>query len=152
MFDVNSFLEQSYTEANSTQLVPIDEGEYIGVIEKYVGREWKKKDDPSVHGIALDITWAIDSPELKAKLGRDKITCRQGIMLDMDEAGQLDFGKGKNVSLGKLREATGLNVPGQPFSFSQFVGKMAKISVKNRMDPNDAEKIYSEVKAVAKLA
>lgn len=148
MFDPSQFLEQQTSEANDTKLVPIPVGEYTAIVEKVEARQWRKKDDPSVSGVALDNIWEIDDAALKQLLGRDKITVKQGIMLDLTETGGLDMGKGKNVALGKLREAVGLNTPGMPFAPSMLVGRAAKIRVEHRID---GENIYSEVKAVTKL-
>ena len=85
---------------------------------------------------------------MKELLGRDKVTVRQGIMLDITDSGGLDMGKGRNIGLGRLREAIGLNTPGQPFSFSMVAGRVAKVNVSHRID---GENIYAEVKGVAKL-
>ncbi|UOF77844.1 hypothetical protein [Bacteriophage sp.] len=151
-FDPSSFLHATTTESNDTQLVPVPEGEYIAIAEKVDMRQWKKKDDPSATGLALDITWNIDDAGVKAALGREKVTVRQGIMLDVTDDGTgLDMGKGKNVGLGKLREALDLNQPGRPFAPSMIEGRMCKVQVKHRLDPQDAEKIYSEVKANARV-
>lgn len=149
MFSPEQFLDMQTTEANDTKLVPVPVGEYVAVIDEVKARSWKKKDDPSVGGLALDIVWAIDDEGVKSLLGRDKVTVKQGIMLDLTESGGLDMGKGKNVNLGKLREATGLNVPGQPFAASMLGGRLAKIRVEHRVD---GDTIYSDVKAVTKLA
>ena len=59
------------------------------------------------------------------------------------------MGKGQNVGLGRLREAVGLNSPGQPFAFSMLTGRVAKVVVKHRIHE---DKIFAEVKAVAKMA
>lgn len=150
-FDVESFLNQTTTEANSTKLEPVPEGEYVGIISKVSARQWQNKTDPSKSGVTLDVTWDVDDGALKEKLGRDKITVRQGVMLDLSDTGGLDTGKGKNVGLGRLREAVGLNDPGRPFAFAMLTGKPAKIAVKHRIDPNDAEKVYDEVRGVAKI-
>ena len=149
MFSPEQFLDMQTTEANDTKLIPVPVGEYVAVIDEVKARSWKKKDDPSVGGLALDIVWAIDDEGVKSLLGRDKVTVKQGIMLDLTESGGLDMGKGKNVNLGKLREATGLNVPGQPFAASMLGGRLAKIRVEHRVD---GDTIYSDVKAVTKLA
>lgn len=149
MFDPNSFLDMTTTEANDTKLVPVPAGEYIALVDEVKARQWKKRDDPSVGGLALDVKWSIDDAAVKELLGRDKVTVEQGIMLDMTEAGGLDMGKGKNVALGKLRDAVGLNVPGQPFSPNMLVGRMAKIRVEHDVN---GDQIYARVKATTKLA
>lgn len=147
MFDPQSFLDMQITESNDTVSTPVPVGEYIAMIEKAELRTWTKKDDPSVSGLALDLIWNIDDPAVKEALGRDKVTCKQGLMLDLTESGALDMGKGKNVGLGRLREAVDLNTPGQPFAFSMLPGRMAKVVVSHRIY-ND--QIFAEVKSVVK--
>lgn len=148
MFSPEQFLDMQTTEANDTKLVPVPAGEYIAMIDEVKARTWKKRDDPSVGGIALDVTWLVDDEGVKALLGRDKVTVKQGLMLDLTESGGLDMGKGKNVGLGKLREAVGLNVPGQPFAPSMLTGRPARIKVEHRVD---GDQIFADVKAVTKL-
>ena len=152
MFDPNTFMDMTVQDANSTVSVPVPAGEYIAFIETVAARQWNSKDDPSKAGMALDVTWNIDDQNVKQLLERDKVTVKQGIMLDVTEHGGLDMGKGKNVGLGRLREAVGLNNPGQPFGFKMLEGRPAKIVVSHRPDPKQPEVIYAEVKAVAKLA
>jgi len=152
MFDAEQFLDQSTDQSNDTVLIPVPVGEYTAVIEKVTARQWVAKDDPTKTGVTLDITWEIDSPEVRELLGREKVTVRQGIMLDLTETGNLDMGKGRNVGLGRLREAVDLNIPGQPFSFNQLPGRVARVSTGQRADKNDPTVLYSEVKSVAKLS
>jgi hypothetical protein len=149
MFDPNTFLEMTVEESNSTTSTPVPAGEYLALVEKVEARPWTKKDDPSVSGMALDITWNIDDANVKALLERDKVTAKQGVMLDLSDSGGLDMGKGKNVGLGKLRQAMDLNEPGRPFSFKMLEGRMARVTVSHRINPKDAEQIFAEVKAVA---
>lgn len=148
MFSPDQFLDMQVTESNDTKLVPIPVGEYIAVVSEVKARPWTSKSDPSKSGIALDVQWDIDDAGVKQLLGRDKVTVKQGVMLDMTESGGLDMGKGKNVGLGRLREACGLNQPGQPFSATMLTGRVAKVKVEHRVD---GENIYSEVKQVAKM-
>lgn len=147
-FDPDSFLSSTTTESNDTKLVPVPEGEFVGIIEDVKARPWAKKDDPSVAGIALDVIWLIDDADVKSQLGRDKVTCKQGIMLELNENGKLDTGKGKNVGVGRLREATGLNRPGEPFGFPMLVGLAARVKVSHRIAGED---IFAEIKAVTAL-
>lgn len=148
MFNPDTFLQSSVTEANDTKKTPCPAGEYIAVAEKVEARPWQSKDGLK-SGIALDITWSIDDHAAKEATGRDNVQVRQGIMLDLMESGGLDMGKGKNVALGRLREATGLNVPGQPFSPAMVQGRAAKVTVSHRVDGED---IYDEIKKVAALS
>lgn len=150
-FDPNQFLDMQVTESNDTVLRPVPVGEYTAVVASCEVRPWHGKDDPTKSGMALDLQWEIDDPALEAELGR-KPKVKQGVMLDLTADGTgLDMGKGRNVGLGRLREATGLNTAGQPFSFSMLPGRVAKVSVSHRPDKNNAEILYAEVKAVAAL-
>jgi hypothetical protein len=144
-FNPADFLNQTFDEANSTVSVPVPEGEFLAIADKVDLNTWQKRDG-SASGLKLDIVWDIQDAELLAMLDRPKATSRQSIMLDLTETGQLDFGKGKNVQLGRLRAALDLNEPGKPFSFPMITGRMGKVSIKHRID---GDQIYSEVKAVA---
>lgn len=139
-FDPSVFEQQQFTDANDTRYVAIPEGEYLALIKDKKFRQEKGY-------TILDITWLIDDQGVKDATGMKEPTVRQSLFLDVTANGGLDFGKGKNVRLGRLREATGLNVPGQPFSFNMLEGRPARISVKHR--PHEGE-IYSDVKEVTK--
>ena len=87
---------------------------------------------------------------MKQQLGRDKILVKQGIMLDLDATGQrLDVSKGKNINLGRLREALDMNDASQPFSFNMLPGNAARARVTHRMDQN-GEDVYADIKMVTK--
>ena len=131
-FDPQAFLEASITEANDTKVIPVPQGEYVAIIDKIVPRTWTAKDGTS-SGVAVDIQWIIENDEVKAFLGRDTVTVKQGLMLDILPSGALDMSKGKNISLGRLREAVGQNKPGQAFSFQNLPGQMAKVTVSHRL-------------------
>ena len=146
MFDPNSFFEQVITEVGSTEAVPIPAGEYLATIDRKEVTTWQKKDDPSVSGLKLKITWSLEDQAVRELLGRDKVVVSQDIMLDITETGSLDMGKGRNVELNRLRAAVDLNVSG--FSFHQLDGRMARVTVKQDQDKNDPQKFYARVKAV----
>ena len=146
-FDAQSFLDATVTSSNDTKITPVPVGEYMGIIEKVAPRQWQSKDGTQ-SGIALDVIWLVEDSGVKQLLGRDTVTCKQGIMLDLTAQGGLDLSKGKNVGLGRLREAVGKNNEGEPFAFSQLPGLSAKISVNHRISGED---VFAEVKAVAKL-
>ena len=147
MFDANAFLESSVSTSNDTKIVPVPVGEYQGIIEKVLPRQWQSKDG-SQTGIALDVFWLVEDANVKQYLGRDVVTVKQGIMLDTTPAGALDTSKGKNIGLGRLREAVGKNQDGQAFSFAMLPGLAARISVTHRVTDTD---VYAEIKGVAKL-
>ena len=117
-------------------------------LKEIKARPWQSKKDPSLAGLALDVLWSIDDQNVLTALDRKEVIVKQGIMLDTLANGALDCGKGKNVGLGKLREAVNLNAPGRPFSLNQLPGRAAKISVKHRVD---GDAVYADVNGVAAL-
>lgn len=155
MFDAQSFLDMQVTETNSTKKTPCPIGDWQAIADKVDVRSWVKKDDPTVCGLALDIQWSIEDQSVKAALEKDKVIVKQGIMLDLTDTGGLDMGKGKNIGLGRLREAIGCNQPGQSFSFSMITGRMAKVKVSHRLadtvGADGAPDVFDEIKAVAPL-
>lgn len=145
-FDPNTFLNSTYEEANDTKIVPCPAGEYLAIADKVEVKPWASRDGSS-SGLKLSILWDIQSDDVKAIVGRDSVKVPQDQMLDLTDTGALDMGKGRNVGLGRLREALGMNAPGEPFSMGAIQGRMAKVVVSHR--PN-GEDLYAEIKKVAK--
>jgi hypothetical protein len=131
VFDPKTFASMTFTDSNSTESVPVPVGEWPATIDKQEIVAWAKKDDPSKSGLKLNLSLAIDDPAVAQLTGRPKNLVRYELMLDLTPEGGLDFGKGMNVRLGRLREALGLNKPGQPFSFDMLVGHALKASIKH---------------------
>ena len=148
MFNPDQFLDMQIEGQNDTKIIPVPAGEYTAMIEEVKVRQWQAKADPSKSGLTLDVQWSIDDASVKELLGRDKVTVKQGIMLDLTDAGGLDMGKGRNIGLGRLREALDLNQPGRPFSFTMLTGRVARVSVSHRIADDN---IFAEVKQVARM-
>lgn len=144
-FDPSTFLNTTFDEALDTKVVPVPVGEYIALAEKVDVKEWSKADGSS-SGLKLEILWDVQDESVKELLGRDTIRVVQQQMLDLTDTGQLDFSKGKNVGLGRIREALGLNTAGEGFSFAMIQGRLAKVKVSHR--PYNDE-LFAEVKAIA---
>lgn len=154
MFDASSFLNATFNEANSTRIKPAPEGEYIGQIQPIVAENIKSGTSQKGNlWTRLDVQVEVTGDQRIADAcGLEKKVIRGGIMLDLTPSGGLDFSEGKNIGLGRLRAATGLNQPGQPFSFSMFGGKMVKIIVSHRPDPKDPSIIYEDIKGFLPIA
>jgi len=146
-FDPQSFLESTVQGANDTKIIPVPVGEYMGVIKEVKPRQWQSKDG-SQTGVALDVLWFVEDANVKQYLDRPEVVVKQGIMLDLTPAGDLDMSKGKNIGLGRVREAIGMNDSSAKFSFTMLPGQSAKISVTHRISGEDT---FAEVKGVAKL-
>ena len=142
-FDPDAFANVTIEEANSTEYVPIPEGDYIATVDKY-----EPKVTPNGKPV-LEVFWKLDAPENEDV--HEKVI-RQGIWLDVNGQGSLEMGKGKNVQLGRLREAVGQNTPGQAWSPAMLEGAVAKVSVKQTMAKDGSGAVYSNISGVAKAA
>lgn len=151
MFDANAFLSQEITGALDTKYVPIPPGDYPAIITKLEGREQDNKNDPAKPWTVLDVTYQLEDAKVREVTGLPNPTVRQSIFLEMDASGRLDTSKGKNIALGRLREAVGLNDPDKPFSFQQLMGQACVVSVVNTPKKDDPSTIYSNVNKVGKL-
>jgi hypothetical protein len=87
MFDPNEFLNSTVTDSNDTTLInPPDNmsGDGYQILATKVDcRTWQAKADPSKSGLALDIQWSIEDESVKTFCGREKVVCKQGIMLGL---------------------------------------------------------------------
>jgi len=148
MFDAESFLNTDVDGELSTEYVPIPAKEMTGIVKKLDAKEVTSKNDGKTYKF-LEVYYICDDQETRDVTGMDEPQVRQSIILDFTPEGGLDRAKGKNVALGKLREACNQNQPGKDWNFNMLIGQAVKISVKHRA--GDEGQIYSEVKGVAKL-
>lgn len=142
-FDPDLILNQQTTDATDTNFVPVPEGEFRAAIDEIKPRT--AGDKP-----VLEVKWIIDDDTVRAETGMDKPSVRQTLWLDLTTQGGLDMGKGKNVGLGKLREALGQNRPGQAWMPGMLVGGVALVSIKHRAG-KEAGEIFADVKGVTAL-
>ena len=140
MFDIESFVHTESEAEVSTEYQPIPEGEYLAMIkpDSVEGKSVGENQRP-----VLNLLWEIQDTEVTEAVGRN--TVRQTVWLDAKEDGTgLDFGKGKNVQLGRLLEAVGLR--GKAWSPKGLEGLTAIINVKHRMVDDNT---YEDVKSVS---
>lgn len=130
-FDAERFMNSALDAPNDAVYVVCPAGEYLALIDKVdKPRAIESQKNPGQVSYALDITWNIQDDKVKADLGREKLTCRQTLWLDINDSGSLEMGKGKNIALGQLREALGMNTG--KFSFTSLEGAgPARVIVKN---------------------
>lgn len=119
MFDPNTFMSAA-VEPMSTQFEVIPEGEYLFIIDGNPAQLAPK----NLKGISertgkpydfwqIELTCLCQDAAVKAKLGRENLSCRLRLNLDVDPTtGGLAVGPDKNISLGRLRDALGQNKPG----------------------------------------
>jgi hypothetical protein len=152
-FSPETFMNAVFNEANDTKIIPCPVGEFPAQILEVTPKSGiiSKGDRAGETWARLDVSWETSDHAACAATGRERVRVRQGIMLDLTPNGGLDFGPGRNVQLGRLREAVNLNQPGQPFSPAMFVGRSARISVAHTLDNRDNVTIQAEVRNVAPL-
>lgn len=147
-FDPSTFLDSSIDEP-SIRRPPLPMGtEIIGIIGEPKVRSGQQKADPSKTWTTVDLPIEIDltsRPDIKAIVGVDKVVITDGVMLDISPAGTIDNSPGKNGKMRRYREATGLNQPGQSFSFRMLQGRPVKVKIKHRMWEGEA---FDDIDAV----
>lgn len=143
VFNPTTFMNTDYTGALDTKLIAVPEGDWPGVAGKLEAGVTPKGQ------AKLDITWEINDPQVEAITGRDKNSVRQTVWLDLTDHGTLDMSPGKNVGLGRLREALGQNDPAKPWNPGMIAGQVAMLSIKQRMD--DEGNVFADVKKVAAI-
>jgi hypothetical protein len=161
-FDPQAFLSSTFTEANETRFITVPEPQelnkdnYLAVAKSVEALTWQSRDG-SKSGLKLRIGWEIDDEQVREYTGMDAPMVYQDIMLDLLPNGGLASGPGKNIALGRLREALGQNKPGQPWSPSMIQGQVARVLVKHRMWEDetaaaneDRIRRVAEVRAVTK--
>lgn len=121
-FDVNRFLNTTYTDSFDTKRPLMPEGDWKCFIQG-VDVAPGNKDDTCLMRLSL----IFDDVDLAARPefeGREKITMNTTIFVDIDkESGLIRHGGGLNWQLGQVRAAAGQNNPGQPWAPSMLEGQ-----------------------------
>lgn len=145
-FDPELFMNTSFDQESATRVMPCPVGEYTAQVKDVKTRVLGNG------SVVMDVTWVIDDANARQITGRKEITSRQSVWLDFDEGGNLAFGEGKNVGLGRLRKALNQNKAGQPWSPSMLKGGVAKVKVAHTPSKDNPEDMYDNVVAVAALS
>ncbi len=152
-FDPAAFMQTEVEGSLDTKYPTIPEGEYQGVIDKVEARTPKDS-------VIMEVFWKLDDDALREATGLDNPQVRQSIFLDVDaETGMMEMGQGKNIGLGRLREALNQN-DGGAWSPNYLIGQVANVTVGCRTVTTDKEgnelpeaewKTYNDVKAVTAI-
>lgn len=142
-FDTDEILNLQTEGKMETSLPPIPEGEWPAYVKDVKARQGEKDGKPWV---ALDVTWAVTDSFVAGEVGIEEPTARQTVFLDLNESGGLALGKGKNLQLGRLREAVGQNGP-QPWQPSNLIGANAIVRIAHREYNGNT---YVDVKSAAR--
>lgn len=155
-FDPDVFMKQTVDAQLDTVIQQCPEGEYKAMIDDFDAsafRTFPDKKNPGREYTVFGPPFVIQDNAVAATLGRDKVVVfHKGMFIDIDATGGLDSSKGKNVDLGRLRDAVGQNKPG-PWTFDALKGAGPVIvKVIHESDPKDADKKYARVSRVVKLS
>lgn len=148
VFDPDLFMNTTVNGALDTvvQACPVRDAA-LAIVDKIEADSFTGTKDPSKTYFKLSVIWSIDEPDIKEELGRDKVTVRQDLFLDLTSSGALDMGTGKNVGLGRLREALGQNDPSKPWAPQMLIGCVARVKIEHEIVKGET---YARVTGVAK--
>lgn len=142
-FDPNAFMAQTAQGANSTKRNTVPEGIYPFITDAVVPESFRYtqgKKDPSKWYLFLDLKLKCQlPPDVAAEYGDTVGTVFHSLTIDRTDSGSIDMGKGKNVQLGRLREAFGMNDPTKPFQWTDLGGKSGKVKIKHEMYEGNAQ-------------
>ena len=151
-FDSATFMDATTQDA-LTRRPPIPAGtELIGIIGEPKPRQSQGKKDPSATFTFLDLPVELDlsqNPALMTMIGQQKVTLTYGFMVDITPSGGLDTSPGKNGRLRQVREALGMNTPGQAFNPRMLQGRQIRVKISHRINDMDGE-TYDQIDGVAK--
>lgn len=152
-FDPNTFLGATLTDAN-TRRPPIPAGlSFPGTLGTPTTRtaEGKKEATMGMTFVFVEIQVEVDvtsNPQVRELIKQDTAPLRYSFRLDVTPSGGIDMAPGKNTGLRILRDAVGMNTPGQPFNLLMVAGRQVLCRIGNR--PYQGE-VYDEVDSIAKL-
>lgn len=151
-FDPTAFGAGSFEGQGDTRRLQIEAKEYTAFVVGPFGEDKKTRIRTTDKGhVIFEVVWQPEDPEQQQRLKVEKLPpVRQSIFLDLTEGGGLDMGPFKNADLNKLREVFNLNQPGVKWSFSDFVGKAAKIKLEHKPNKDDPANPFSNVTAVTR--
>jgi len=138
-FNADAFMATEVEIELETEFTPIPEAEYQAVI-----KEIKPGTTPK-GSTFMEVIWIVDDASVRELLGMDEPTTKQTVWLDFTEAGALEFGKNKNVQLGRLRDALGQNT-GAPWKPTNLLGQVATVDIKHRLGEKGG--VFAEVRSV----
>lgn len=128
--DVKQFLNTKFTGgANATVRKAIPIGEWKAVVDDVKLETFPGKKDPTKTYLRCTMFYRILDEKVLQEMGREKVIAVDGWLVDLTEGGDIDFGTDRNIDLGRVREATDCNKPGDEWSFPGFKDKIVKIKM-----------------------
>jgi hypothetical protein len=137
VFDASSFMQNIVKAELATRFPVIPEGEYLAQVKKIDMRQVDfRKIEGS--GIAIELQWEIMDDGVREATKMDHPFC------------QLDLAEGRNIRLGQLLAACGLNSK-KGWSIGMILNQTCGVRVKHRANEDDPEAPFSEVSRVVSL-
>lgn len=146
-FNPEVFLGTQYNAPTDSKYIPVPAMEYPAASVADIKVRTNIGDEQRT---VMDITWEILDDTARQVTGMEHPSARQGIFLDLTPEGALDMGKGKNVALGRLREALKQNGP-QPWSPMMMKGGMARVVVEHVPSKKGDGDIFANVTRVSAI-
>ena len=141
-FDPNVFLDAQQNEVNEKRPpIPTENPEDENCLYTAIIGEIKtdtgilgKGDNAGKPWVSMIIPLKLQLPPAIQGLGLPpEFQLTDRAFLDLTPQGGIDNGKGKNRSQRMYREATGLNVPGEPFAWRMLTGKVVKVKITHEL-------------------
>jgi hypothetical protein len=154
MFDLDQFVNQTVDAPMATSFPVHPEGEFPFMFDadpkmlqvKHLEGTSQRTGNP-YNFYQWELLAISQDPSVKQKMGREKVTVRCRVNLDIDQNGRFETGEGKNVLLGQIRDALGQN--GAGWSPKQLLGAGPFIGRVRQTEGNDGKK-YADIVAVAR--
>jgi len=145
LFNADVLLNAATESKMSTSIPPMPNGDFIFTI---TGVEFKNPKDDMV---VLEAKVECIDPEVCAVTGMNPTKSKISCFCDLTDSGLLDDAEGKNVQIGKLREAVGQNEAGTPWTPMMLVGAQLRGKVAQEPDKKDPTIIRSNIVATARI-
>jgi|SRR6478736_3285943 len=150
LFDPVTLVNENL-EANATRRDPLPVGEVVGQIMEISFSDGISKPgskNPGQPWTRLDAKVEITDQEYLSQIpgAPEKATTTVGVMLDMQN-GSIAVGPNKNIRLGRLREAAGVN--GKPLNM--LVGQFLRLQISHKPHPTEPDVVLDEVSGYTKV-
>lgn len=157
LFDPAAFLDMP-VDAPLEKRPPLPQQDYIATIQEVTAGQWQSKDKfnpdgSNKSGVKYDVKLTLEIPgEVQTQLGIEMPTMQMtdGIMLELNDAGGIDTGIGKNRQLRNYREALDMNKAGESFRASAMVGRVLRVRIKHEIYPAGTDNIVEKIAGVSK--
>lgn len=148
LFDPKSFFSAPLGGTLATKSIPAPIGETVGQIKAFDIASGEK-DGKAWYMLKTEFT--LSDPEYISKWGvpdATEVTVKMDSFLDVSPGGGIAMGPNKNVRLGQLLEAAGVNQAGKTMDMA--VGQMVRVTVIHEPDSKDPSIVYARVNKVAR--